>query len=173
MRAAPPSLIVTCVRMIQALHPLTVSAPAEDIGRDDTQAQHPTISDVPDFQQSGSSSGKQQICQSPSFAYAYCHGFLSGPGSVKGLALRESMLEVGVDMSLLNLNGEGSGPGAMLISGALQAVRQFHTDKKSAVGDPGLKLRLTGSSLGGFIVARFVHVFAFRFTGPSGVDINF
>lgn len=64
------------------------------------------------------------------------------------------MLEVGVDMSLLNLNGEDNDPGAITCSGALKAVRQFHLDRKSAVGDPGLKLRLAGSSLGGYIVAR-------------------
>lgn len=88
-------------------------------------------------------------------AYAYCHGFLSGPASVKGQALRKTMLEAGVDMSLLNLNGgDGSDAGAMTISGALKAVRQFHLDRKSTLADPGLKLRLVGSSLGGFIVAR-------------------
>lgn len=94
--------------------------------------------------------------QSPAnFAYAYCHGFLSGPASVKGQALRKTMLEAGVDMSLLNLNGEDSNDlGAITISGALKAVRQFHLDRKSTLGDPGLKLRLVGSSLGGYIVAR-------------------
>lgn len=89
-----------------------------------------------------------------SFAYAYCHGFLSGPGSVKGQALRESLLEKGVDLSLLNLNGEDDDPGAITCSGAVEAVRAFHLDQKSALGNPGLKLRLAGSSLGGYIVAR-------------------
>lgn len=89
-----------------------------------------------------------------SFAYAYCHGFLSGPGSVKGQALRESLLEKGVDLSLLNLNGEDNDPGAITCSGAVEAVRAFHLDQKSALGNPGLKLRLAGSSLGGYIVAR-------------------
>ncbi|CAM9525562.1 unnamed protein product, partial [Laminaria digitata] len=98
-------------------------------------------------------------------AYAYCHGFLSGPASVKGQALRKTMLEAGVDMSLLNLNGEdGSDAGAMTISGALKAVRQFHLDRKSTLADPGLKLRLVGSSLGGFIVARYAELY------PEEVD---
>lgn len=91
-----------------------------------------------------------------SFTYAYCHGFLSGPGSVKGQVLRESMLEAGVDMMLLNLNGADNDPGAITCSGALQAVRDFHLEKKATAGDPGLKLRLVGSSLGGYVVARFV-----------------
>lgn len=88
------------------------------------------------------------------FAYAYCHGFLSGPGSVKGQALRESLLEKGVDLSLLNLNGEDDDPGAITCSGAVGAVRAFHLGHKSASGNPGLKLRLAGSSLGGYIAAR-------------------
>eukprot|EP00904_Undaria_pinnatifida_P010181 jgi/Undpi1/6293/HiC_scaffold_20.g08777.m2 len=99
------------------------------------------------------------------FAYAYCHGFLSGPSSVKGQALRKTMLEAGVDMSLLNLNGEDSSDvGAITISGALKAVRQFHLDRKSTLGDPGLKLRLVGSSLGGYIVARYAEMY------PKEVD---
>lgn len=89
-----------------------------------------------------------------SFAYAYCHGFLSGPASVKGQALRKGLLELGVDLSLLNLNGVDNDPGAITCSGAVEAVRAFHLDQKSASGDPGLKLRLAGSSLGGYIVAR-------------------
>lgn len=66
------------------------------------------------------------------------------------------MLEVGVDMSLLNLNGEDNDPGAISIAGALKAVRDFHVDKKAAASDPGLKLRLMGSSLGGYITSRCV-----------------
>lgn len=90
--------------------------------------------------------------------YAYCHGFLSGPGSVKGQELRKSMLDAGVDMTLLNLNGAENDPGAITCSGAVQAVRDFHLEKKAAAGDPELKLRLVGSSLGGYVAARFVCV---------------
>lgn len=98
------------------------------------------------------------------FLYAYCHGFLSGPGSVKGQALRQSMLEAGLDMTLLNLNGADNDPGAMACSRALQAVRDFHLEKKAIAGDPGLKLRLVGSSLGGYIVARYADLY------PNEVD---
>lgn len=89
------------------------------------------------------------------FSYAYCHGFLSGPESVKGQALREILLKKGVDLSLLNLNGEDKDPGAITFSGAVKAVRAFHLDQKSALGKPDLKLRLAGSSLGGYVVARW------------------
>lgn len=65
------------------------------------------------------------------------------------------MLEVGVDLTLLNLNGPDQDPGALTCSGALKAVRQFHLDKKVELDNPALKLRLTGSSFGGYIVARF------------------
>ncbi|CAN0461246.1 unnamed protein product, partial [Ascophyllum nodosum] len=99
-----------------------------------------------------------------SFAYAYCHGFLSGSSSVKGKALQRSMFEVGVDLALLNLNGPDNDPGGITCSGALEAVRQFHLDKKTSLGDPGLKLRLTGSSLGGYIVARYAELY------PDEVD---
>lgn len=53
----------------------------------------------------------------------------------------------------MNLNG-GNDPGAITCSGAVEAVRAFHLEQKCALGDEGLKLRLVGSSLGGFIVAR-------------------
>lgn len=75
---------------------------------------------------------------------------------MKGQALRKSMLAVGVDLALLNLNGPENDPGAISCSGALEAVRTFHLEKKDKCGDAGLKLRLAGSSLGGFIVARCV-----------------
>ncbi|CAM9218050.1 unnamed protein product [Scytosiphon promiscuus] len=106
----------------------------------------------------------QQRGSDERYAYAYCHGFLSSPASVKGLALRKSMLAAGVDLSLLNLNGPGNDPGAISCSGALEAVRTFHLEKKTASGDPGLKLRLVGSSLGGFIVARYAELY------PAEVD---
>lgn len=89
-----------------------------------------------------------------SYAYAYCHGFLSGPASFKGQALRKRLLERGVDLALLNLNGKNNDLGAITCSGALDAIRQFHLETKRASGNPGLKLRLAGSSLGGFLVAR-------------------
>ncbi|CAM9362077.1 unnamed protein product [Ectocarpus fasciculatus] len=97
------------------------------------------------------------------FAYAYCHGFLSGPASIKGQALRKSLLGVDVELSLLNLNG-GDDPGAITCSGAVEAVRAFHLEQKCALDDQGLKLRLVGSSLGGFIVARYAEMY------PEEVD---
>lgn len=89
-----------------------------------------------------------------SFAYAYCHGFLSGPASVKGQALRKTLRETGVELNLLDLNAVKDDPGSITCSGAVEAVRAFHLKQKSASGNPGLKLRLVGSSLGGFISAR-------------------
>lgn len=64
------------------------------------------------------------------------------------------MEQVGVDLWLLNLNGVDNDPGAITFAGGLQAVRDFYLERKAAVGDPRLKLRLVGGSLGGYIVAR-------------------
>lgn len=89
-----------------------------------------------------------------SFAYAYCHEFLSGPASVKGQALRKTLREAGVELNLLNLNAVEDDPGSITCSGAVEAVRAFHLEQKSSSGEPDLKLRLVGSSLGGYISAR-------------------
>eukprot|EP00903_Cladosiphon_okamuranus_P011593 g10903.t1 len=99
-----------------------------------------------------------------SFAYVYCHGFLSGPSSVKGQALRETLRETGVALNLLNLNAVEDDPGSITCSGAVEAVRAFHLEQKSVAGDPGLKLRIVGSSLGGFISARYAELY------PDEVD---
>jgi len=74
---------------------------------------------------------------------------------VKGQALRKSLLEVGVELNLLDLNSVKNDPGSITCSGALEAVRAFHVDQKTTLSDPDLKLRLVGSSLGGYIVARY------------------
>ncbi len=75
---------------------------------------------------------------------------------MKGQALRRSLLEVGVELNLLDLNAVEHDPGSITCSGALEAVRAFHMDQKTALDDPDLKLRLVGSSLGGYIVARYL-----------------
>lgn len=60
-----------------------------------------------------------------------------------------------MELNLLDLNAVENDPGSITCSGALEAVRAFHADQKTALGDPDLKLRLVGSSLGGYIVARY------------------
>eukprot|EP00752_Nemacystus_decipiens_P010512 g9362.t1 len=108
--------------------------------------------------------GDKRAGPETSFAYAYCHGFLSGRGSVKGQALRKTLRETGVDLNLLNLNAVEDDPGSITCSGAVEAVRAFHLEQKSVSGNSGLKLRLIGSSLGGFISARYAELY------PDEVD---
>ncbi|CAM9969069.1 unnamed protein product [Discosporangium mesarthrocarpum] len=96
------------------------------------------------------------------FVYAYCHGFLSGPSSFKGTELKRRMAEAGVDLHLLNLNG-GDDPGGISYSGAINAVKSFYIDEQRRLGTE-IRLRLIGSSLGGYVVARYAELY------PAEVD---
>ncbi|CAM9153757.1 unnamed protein product [Choristocarpus tenellus] len=98
----------------------------------------------------------------PQYVYAYCHGFLSGPASFTGVELKKQLADKRVDLELLNLNG-GDDPGGISFSGGVEVVRTLFEDKKQVLGD-GIKLRLIGSSLGGYVVARYAELY------PDQVD---
>eukprot|EP00639_Heterosigma_akashiwo_P018490 CAMPEP_0206401390 /NCGR_PEP_ID=MMETSP0294-20121207/26235_1 /ASSEMBLY_ACC=CAM_ASM_000327 /TAXON_ID=39354 /ORGANISM="Heterosigma akashiwo, Strain CCMP2393" /LENGTH=228 /DNA_ID=CAMNT_0053858069 /DNA_START=115 /DNA_END=798 /DNA_ORIENTATION=- len=93
-----------------------------------------------------------------SIHYAYCHGFLSSENSFKGTFLRDVFDKSGVQLELLNLNG-GPDASTLTYSGALDAVAAHHRrlQARSPGGRP-VKLRLVGSSLGGYVAARYAEL---------------
>lgn len=92
----------------------------------------------------------------PRFRYAYFHGFRSSPSAKKGLHLRAFLAESGVDLLLPDLNRPSFAklsPAAMLAH--LDACHERE-------GRPSW--RIVGSSLGGWLAARWAELH------PSRVD---
>ena len=88
--------------------------------------------------------------------YAYAHGFLSGPSSYKGRSMQQQLAaRFGVHLTLLDLNG-GGGPAALTPTTALRALDEAW--ESAAEGDPGTRLRLIGSSAGGWACARYAEL---------------
>lgn len=85
------------------------------------------------------------------FGYAYLHGFASGPRSFKGTALRAALAARGVDLALPDLNRPSF---AMLtLSAQLAAV-----DALAAARPEVAAWRLVGSSMGGWVAARWAEL---------------
>ncbi len=82
------------------------------------------------------------------FRYAYIHGFASGPLSAKGLYLRESFAKEGIDLLLPDLNVPTFA--TMTFSSILNELDRIHAREGE-----GAVWRLIGSSLGGYISARW------------------
>jgi Uncharacterised protein family (UPF0227) len=87
------------------------------------------------------------------FVYAYSHGFLSSKGSFKGLELQRRLAPSGIDLQLLDLNLP-DGSGAISYDSGLAALSNFFEHHSAQHPDKNVKLRLIGSSLGGYITAR-------------------
>ncbi|CAM9786153.1 unnamed protein product, partial [Phaeothamnion confervicola] len=92
----------------------------------------------------------QQPAHEP--AYAYLHGFMSGPASTKGRAFQVSFAQRGIHLELLDINAGGS-PAGMTISHGLAVLSAWR--QKAREEERGRKLRLIGSSLGAYIAALF------------------
>ena len=82
------------------------------------------------------------------FRTAYIHGFASGPLSAKGLYLRESFAKEGIDLLLPDLNVPTFA--TMTFSSILGELDRIHAREGE-----GTVWRLIGSSLGGYISARW------------------
>ena len=82
------------------------------------------------------------------FRYAYIHGFASGPLSAKGLYLADAFATSGVTLLLPDLNVPTFT--AMTFSSILEELDRIHARE----GDNTV-WRLVGSSLGGYISARW------------------
>ncbi len=86
-------------------------------------------------------------------AYAYCHGFLSGPTSSKGRFLASALAMRGVSLTLLDLNRPD--PASLSHEGALSAIHEFW--EAAQRDSPGARLCLVGSSFGGWAAASYAH----------------
>jgi pimeloyl-ACP methyl ester carboxylesterase len=82
--------------------------------------------------------------------YAYLHGFASSPRALKGVALRTRLERRGIDLELPDLNLPSFGELSM----------QAMLDRLDALYDerPGATFRLIGSSLGGWLAARWAEL---------------
>mmetsp|Transcript_2261 Transcript_2261/g.7214 ORF Transcript_2261/g.7214 Transcript_2261/m.7214 type:complete len:227 (+) Transcript_2261:273-953(+) len=84
--------------------------------------------------------------------YAYCHGFLSGPGSSKGKHLQRLLGQHGIALRLLDLNGHG-GPASLTPERALATIHALWTSQVQSA-----PMRLLGSSFGGWAAARYAEL---------------
>lgn len=90
--------------------------------------------------------------------YAYAHGFLSDESSFKGRHLQQLLAFRNAHLHLLNLNGGiGEGMGGISYSRGLAAIRALY-DKEGGQ-ENNVKLTLVGSSLGGYVAARFAELY--------------
>lgn len=87
---------------------------------------------------------------SPSERYAYLHGFASSPDSRKALALRKSFEALGLMLETPDLNA----PSFERLSHAAMLARVDALFE----ADPSRPLSLIGSSLGGWVAARYAEM---------------
>jgi len=89
---------------------------------------------------------------------AYCHGFLSDEKSTKGQWLKQKLNDAysGTNLKTLNLN---AGPDASTITPetGVEAINEFFEEsvRRSGRDREDVKIRLVGSSLGGYVAALY------------------
>ena len=93
------------------------------------------------------------------YHYAYLHGFASGPKSKKGIHLRSFLKKYGVDLHLPDLNGPTFSE--LTYTGALDILTALDSE---LMASGSFKWRLIGSSMGGYLAARWAELH------PSVVD---
>jgi pimeloyl-ACP methyl ester carboxylesterase len=86
----------------------------------------------------------------PSPRYAYLHGFASGPQATKGVALADAFAAEDEQLVRPDLNQPSFA--ALTYSAALEALDRMHDD----AGRP--QWRLIGSSMGGYLAARWAEL---------------
>lgn len=91
----------------------------------------------------------------PGYRYAYLHGFASGPRSAKGVELARRLGSRGIDLALPDLNAPSFE--RLTYGGALGAIDALDR------GGAG-RWRLLGSSMGGYLAARWAEM------NPDRVD---
>jgi len=90
--------------------------------------------------------------------YGYLHGFGSGPASAKGLHLRQQVAADGVELELLDVNVPN------FETQTYSAVMR-HLDAFDAETPAGMSLFLAGSSMGGYLAARWAELNPERVSG--------
>lgn len=98
------------------------------------------------------------------YCYGYLHGFASGPGSRKGVGLKDFLQEnFGITLHLFDLNVSKDKP-YYLVSDAISQLLHKDLEVLEATNQEPFTWRLIGSSLGAYTAARFANLF------PSRVD---
>lgn len=87
----------------------------------------------------------------PSYRYAYLHGFASSANAHKGTALRDRFARSGIELWLPDLNRPSFGA-------LSHAAMLAHLDAMDGLGDTAKPWRLIGSSLGGWLAARWAQL---------------
>ncbi len=87
------------------------------------------------------------------YRYAYLHGFASGPKSKKGVHLRKFLKNFDVELHLPDLNGRAFSE--LTYTGALDIMTAL--DRELLKKGP-FKWRLIGSSMGGYLAARWAEL---------------
>ena len=82
--------------------------------------------------------------------YAHLHGFASSPASRKGTHLAQTLAGHGITLECLDLNRPSFSE--LTYTGALGAVDEAHATT------PDARWRLTGSSMGGWVAARWAEL---------------
>ncbi len=92
--------------------------------------------------------------------YAYLHGFASSPLSAKGVALAQRLASRGVTLERPDLNAPSFAK--LTITGSLGVLDSQHdraTRQARAAGDDDpVRWRLVGSSMGGYLAARWAEL---------------
>ncbi|MHC4945205.1 MAG: alpha/beta hydrolase [Planctomycetota bacterium] len=92
------------------------------------------------------------------FRYAHLHGFASSAKSHKGLLLAEAFAAKGLELILPDLNRPSFSK--LTYTAALEGMDELD----AAAGDPQIRWRISGSSMGGYLAARWAEL------NPGRVD---
>lgn len=87
--------------------------------------------------------------------YAYIHGFASDPTGMKGKILKQSFGDVGLPLELPDMNKPS--PETMTCSASLHELDRMHAQAQ-ANGKYAVKWCLIGSSMGGYLAARWAEL---------------
>lgn len=88
--------------------------------------------------------------------YAYLHGFASSPLSAKGVALAERLAPAGVELARPDLNAPSFAE--LTTTGALGVLDALHEEAGGEAAADPVRWRLIGSSMGGYLAARWAQL---------------
>lgn len=88
--------------------------------------------------------------------YAYLHGFASSASSHKGTQLRQRLAAIGIDLELPDLNRPSFA--SLTIDAALEAIDELDATSEANAAGERPPWRFIGSSMGGFLAARWAQL---------------